>query len=67
MELLKEMRKSRNLTQKDIASVLGVTQNCYSMIEKGRRGLSVSNAKKLSAVYGVDWWIFFDEEDKADE
>ena len=58
---LKKLRKDRNLTQKDIATILGVSQNCYSMLENGLRSLTVKYAKKLGILYNINWWLFFEK------
>ena len=59
---LKKLRKNKNLTQVDVAKELGVSQHMYSMIENDIRKLSVKYAKKLGALYGIDWWLFYADE-----
>lgn len=47
---VKEMRKKRGLTQKQLAELLGVKQQNISDWERGERSPSVKNLKKLSEI-----------------
>lgn len=58
---LKKLRKEHKKTQKEIAEILGISQNGYSYIENGDRKLSVDNAKLLAEVYQIDWWKLYEE------
>ena len=58
---LKKLRKEHKKTQKEIAEILGISQNGYSLIENGGRKLSVENAKALAEIYQIDWWKLFEE------
>ncbi len=60
MNQLKSCRVENGYKQTDLADKLGIRQSSYSMIENGKRPLSVSNAKKLGDIYGIEWWKFFD-------
>ncbi|EOZ2853512.1 helix-turn-helix transcriptional regulator [Listeria monocytogenes] len=57
---LKELRKAKGLTQKELANKLGVHRTTITLIEKGINKPSVKVAKKLGEVLGVEWNIFFD-------
>ena len=57
---IRQLRISRNLTLKDVAEILGITEMQLSRIERGMRGLKVSYAKKLGELYGVSWSEFYD-------
>ncbi len=59
MNLLKENRKEKNKTQKEIAELTGITQQMYSNIENGKRRPSVAVAKKIAEVLNFDWTLFF--------
>lgn len=39
-------------------------QSHYAMIENGWRGASPKTAKKIAAVLGFDWTLFFEDEKK---
>ena len=58
---LKKLRKKHKKTQKEIAEILGISQNGYSYIENGDRKLSVENAKLLVEIYQIDWWKLYEE------
>ena len=47
---VKEMRKKRGLTQKQLADRLGVKQQNVSDWERGERSPSVKNLKKLAEI-----------------
>ena len=50
-----ELRQKRNLSQADIAKMLGITQSYYSLIENGERqsDLNLSTAEKLSKIFKI--------------
>ncbi len=50
---LKEARKLRNLTQKEVARELGVVESCYANWEQGRSEPSIEMLRKLSAILSV--------------
>ena len=52
-ERLKEIRKERNLTQKDIYTLLNVSANCYASWEQGRTEPDIKNIKNLCKIYNV--------------
>lgn len=49
---LKEYRKFKNLTQKEVASHLDVPHSAISDIENGKRDITVSELRILSGLYG---------------
>ncbi|MCI8488050.1 MAG: helix-turn-helix transcriptional regulator [Clostridia bacterium] len=51
--LLKEIRKSRGYTQKDIYTLLNVSPNCYASWEQGRTEPDVESIKKLCIIFEV--------------
>jgi|GEM_PF-6089627 transcriptional regulator with XRE-family HTH domain len=57
--LIKERRNALNLTQKQLADLVGVDRTTISKIENGIRP-SVNCAKKIAQILGLDWTIFFD-------
>lgn len=46
--LIKYYREKLGLTQQQMAIQLQVTVSMYNMIENGKRGISLYNAKKIS-------------------
>ena len=52
-ENIRKLRTDRNYTQKQIAEVLGVSQNTYSQYEIGVVNYSVEALEKLADFYGV--------------
>lgn len=62
---LKKIRKDKSYSQKEISNQSNISRQMYSMIENGQRKPSVSTAKKIAAVLGFDWTLFFTEEHKA--
>lgn len=53
MTRIKDLREDRDLLQKDIAKILGITQQQYSKIEKEINQLSYDGLIKLSLFYNV--------------
>lgn len=66
-EWLMIIRKSKGLTQADIAKQANIRQQAYSMIEKGERNPSVSVAKKIAEVLNFDWTRFYEDETNETE
>lgn len=53
MTRIKDLREDKDLLQKDIAKILGITQQQYSKIEKEINQLSYDGLIKLSIFYNV--------------
>lgn len=53
MNRLRELRKSRRMTQNDIAKLVGIGQSGYSFWENGRSKIDDASLKKLAEFYGV--------------
>ncbi len=60
-EWLKELREAAQMTQVQLAAAVGITQQQYSFIESGKRGVKVATAKKIAAALGFDWQKFYEE------
>lgn len=54
------LRKSRNMTQKEVATVVGVDRTYINKIESGASKPSTDVAQKLGTLLGFEWTIFFD-------
>ncbi|MBO3062773.1 helix-turn-helix transcriptional regulator [Mammaliicoccus fleurettii] len=59
LSTIKDARKDLGLTQKDMAKKLGVTFQYYNMLENNKKQPSVSIAKEIGAILGIEWTIFF--------
>lgn len=46
-EKLKFARKSKNLSQQDVANALGITRSCYANYEQGLREPNIDIIKQL--------------------
>lgn len=58
MRLMKEKREEANLTQEQLASMIGINRTTITKIENGSRP-SVDNAQKIAKILGFDWTEFF--------
>lgn len=63
---LKDLREDRDLLQKDIAKILGVTQQQYSYIEKEIYELSYDGILKLAIFYNVSIDYIFNRTNKKE-
>ncbi len=52
-EILRELREDNDLTQAQIAKVLGTTQQVYSRYEKGENEMPVRHVIALCKYYGI--------------
>ena len=50
---LRDLRKNRDLTQKELAKLLSCTTSAYSKIENGKRTLTAEISIDLSNFYNV--------------
>ena len=68
---LKKLRnESHNLTQEQLAKMVGISRTMITEIENGNANPSVKVAKKIAAVLGFPWTRFYEEvseEDKSHE
>ena len=55
-------RIEMDMTQKQVSELLGLSRAYYTQIELGQRGISLSNAKKISKVLGIPWERFLELE-----
>ncbi len=53
MNRIRDLREDRDLTQADIAKVIGTTQQQYSKIETGKADISGDKLKLLATFYNV--------------
>lgn len=62
---LVDLRKSKGMNQKELASKAGISQNYLSNIEKGFRNPSGRVALRLSSVLGFDMNLFYQDHANA--
>ena len=55
-----EIRKEKNLSQDDVATLCGISRQYYSFIERGDRDCPVKTAKKIADALGFHWEKFFE-------
>lgn len=53
-ELLRDLRRRRNMRQEDLAAELGVVQNFVSNVERGVRRIDVIELRDICRVLGTD-------------
>lgn len=66
MAFLKALRTEKNFTMRQVCEVVGISEGFYSMIESGERRPSVETAKKIAAVLGFDWTLFYPDDQKGE-
>jgi len=50
---LRDMREDRDLSQKEVADILGISQSDYSKYELGKHMMGIDKYIKLSKFYNV--------------
>lgn len=58
---LKIARVEKDMTQKKLCDMVGISPPSYSLIETGKANPRISTAKKIAAVLGVDWTRFYED------
>lgn len=62
---LKEIAKQKGLSIKEISRQTGINYHILQKFSKGtRQNISVKDAKTLGKFLQVNWWEFFEEEEK---
>ena len=49
---IKQYRKKKRLTMRQVAEELGITESCYCLYENGKRKPSFDVLVKLAKIYG---------------
>lgn len=52
-QILLNLRENHNLKQKDVAAILGISQQTYSNYERGKREIPVHLLKPLAEFYSI--------------
>jgi transcriptional regulator with XRE-family HTH domain len=63
---LRALRKERDLTQRDLASLASLSANAISLIERDEISPSVATLQRLAAALNVKIGYFFDEDVQTD-
>ena len=50
---LKDVRKLCNLTQRQVADILGVVESCYANWEQGRTEPNIEMLRKLGVIFNI--------------
>lgn len=63
-KIMKDLREDSDLTQTDVAKILGTSQTMYARYERGANELPIRHMIKLCKFYGVsaDYFLGMDEE-----
>ena len=61
LDWLIAIREARGLSQKAVSAAVGVSQPTYWEYEHGQSTPSVPIAKKIAAVLGFDWTLFYED------
>ena len=64
---IKRIRKIKNLSQKQVALEIGITQAQYSVIESGKTVPTIPTLQKISKVLEVDLYALIKEPNQEDE
>lgn len=60
--LIRDLRKKKNLTQKDLAENLGTTQSVIARVEQGKQNLTISELEKYGSVLGHNFFHYYPKE-----
>ena len=59
---LRAIRQMKGLSEKSVAQAAGIAQPVYHRYETGDSSPSVPTAKKIGAILGFDWTLFYPDE-----
>lgn len=62
MKKLKEIRENAGLTQKQLASRIGIGKSRYGHYEIGRRKLPIEIAKDIGRALDINWWDLYEDD-----
>ncbi|MEM4546838.1 MAG: helix-turn-helix transcriptional regulator [Nitrososphaerota archaeon] len=65
--MLRKLRKKKEITQKELAERLGVSQPYISMLERGKRFPTLRIAMKLADIFGVPIEQLFPKRKEGEE
>ena len=59
-ELIRETRKEKGLTQKELGEKLGISESTFNRYENGTANLSLETVEKIARVLGVNSKLIFE-------
>ncbi len=62
-----EYRSLQKLSQQQIAEYLGVTREFISLIESGKRDISINNLTKLADLFGIELSDLIEEDNEVQD
>jgi len=63
-EFIRKLRESHDLSQESLSAKLGISRQTYGLIEKGRRVLTIEDARKLADIFGLSIDDFLKERER---
>ena len=66
-KILKELRKERKLTLKDLAEQTNVSISFLSQVERGKSSVTLESLKKIADALTVNPTVFFPDSTHAEE
>ena len=66
-EWLLKKRIENKMSQKQLAELVGVSQQSISFIEKENRRPSIETAQTIAAILNFDWQLFFSKNENTSD
>ncbi len=57
--------KEKAISMAELSKLSGVNYYTLQKFGVGKRSITVDNAKKIGKVLNVNWWLFFEDEEKG--
>lgn len=67
LDNIREHRILKKFTQTDLADKIGITQQTYQLIEKGKLPITLDRLQKIAEVLDVDILVFFGADNRDSE
>lgn len=64
-EWLRAQREARDMSQAQMARMIGVSQSAYSRVEKGEHGITMRTLRRFIGAIGEPLFLYFDPTDGA--
>lgn len=58
-QLIREARKAKGLTQKELGEKMGVGEPTITNYESGKQNLTINTLRKIADALGMEFGIFF--------